>query len=145
MSLFQWKKDIDAVSINVMLLFETFQLEALSLPFYERRRMDLAAVFKAHPHIEWFARHKAPAVNDWLDELLREDTSEIDVNRAERKVLYQLEDWVTYVTTPDDYDILPFNGWDKRELTELTDYSGKTVVDVGSGTGRLALDRKSVV
>jgi ubiquinone/menaquinone biosynthesis C-methylase UbiE len=49
-----------------------------------------------------------------------------------------MEDWIIYVTEPDDYHKQSFIAWDEEELTSLTDYTGKTVVDIGSGTGKQA-------
>jgi len=42
------------------------------------------------------------------------------------------------VVDPTIYDAQPFLGWDSDELRKLTDFSGKIVIDIGSGTGRLA-------
>lgn len=41
---------------------------------------------------------------------------------------------------PDLYDGLEFHGWDFAEVTSITPLVGKVVVEVGAGTGRLALE-----
>ena len=41
---------------------------------------------------------------------------------------------------PDLYDGLEFHGWDFAEVTSITPLVGKVVVDVGAGTGRVALE-----
>ncbi len=56
-------------------------------------------------------------------------------------VMESIEDWIIYVTTPDDYQNQPFVAWDEKELTDLADFRGKTVVDIGSGTESRRLPR----
>jgi SAM-dependent methyltransferase len=60
------------------------------------------------------------------------------IRQAEITVMEHLNDWIIYVVAPTIYDAQPFHAWDSNELLSLTDFSGKTVVDVGSGTGRQA-------
>jgi len=66
------------------------------------------------------------------------EISTTDVHDAEQKILSRLNDWLTYVVDPTVYDKQPFLGWDSNELQSLVDFTGKVVLDVGSGTGRLA-------
>lgn len=135
-----WKKDIAEQPIETMLLFEKRQL--LYLSGYNLRD-ELAAVFNAKPYIEWFIRNKAPELNEWLD-LLKDEFAHMSVptgnelRNIESKIMCSLEDWVIYVTEPDDYDNQPFVAWDENELTGITDFNGKIVVDIGSGTGKQA-------
>jgi SAM-dependent methyltransferase len=71
-----------------------------------------------------------------------------EVRAAEIAVLAALEDLLVYALDPAIYDRLPFLGWDSAELTGLVDFTGKTVVDVGAGTGRqtfVAAERSSAV
>jgi SAM-dependent methyltransferase len=63
----------------------------------------------------------------------------IAVRAAERAVLRSIDDLVVYAVDPAVYDAQPGLAWDTRELTGLVSFAGKAVIDVGSGTGRLAL------
>lgn len=137
---FGWKKNMEQLPIETMLLFEERQL--LYLPEHGSRR-ELALAFRAKPHIEWFIRNKAPLLNAWMDALLLKYANE-PLPEGEAllsmftALLYSMEDWVVYVTEPEDYQAQAFNQWDERELTGLTDFNGKIVVDIGSGTGKQA-------
>ncbi len=136
--MFNWKKDIDEQPIETMLLFEERQL--LYLPEHGKRR-ELALVLGTRPYIKWYIQNKAPKLCGWIDELLNEYKDEPipdDMKSIERELICSMEDWVIYVTTPDDYHNQPFVNWDEKELTELTDYTCKIVVDIGSGTGKQA-------
>ena len=136
--MFNWKKDIQEQPIDTILLFEERQL--LYFPQHAKRR-ELALVLKTHPYITWYIKSKAPKLCGWIDCLLDEYKDEPipnDMGSIEKDLICSMEDWVIYVTTPDDYHKQPFMDWDEKELTNLTDYYGKTVVDIGSGTGKQA-------
>ncbi|OGO60311.1 MAG: hypothetical protein A2032_02685 [Chloroflexi bacterium RBG_19FT_COMBO_49_13] len=60
------------------------------------------------------------------------------IRQAEIKTLNTINDLVVYAVDPSIYDARPFLGWDSEELRKLTDFNGKIVIDIGSGTGRLA-------
>ncbi|MTI94066.1 MAG: class I SAM-dependent methyltransferase [Firmicutes bacterium] len=129
-----WMK-VDKVSFNSLLLLERVQLTWLPGWVDEE---NLATALRANPAVEWFMRHKCPEISSWLDKVLSLPT-EAPVREAELAVLSQLEDLLVYALDPDIYDAQPFLNWDNRELTELVDFAGKTVIDVGAGTGRLTL------
>ena len=50
-----------------------------------------------------------------------------------------MTDLVVYAVDPAVYDAQPFLRWDTNELMSMADFTGKTVIDVGAGTGRLTL------
>lgn len=50
-----------------------------------------------------------------------------------------INDLLVYVIDPTIYDAQPFLGWDSNELHQMADFRGTVVIDVGSGTGRLAI------
>ena len=58
-------------------------------------------------------------------------------------ILERFVDLLVYALNPAVYDEQPFLKWDTRELTGLVDFQGKTVIDVGSGTGRLAFSARA--
>lgn len=64
-------------------------------------------------------------------------TSE-ELRQAELCVLDSMHDWLIYVLTPERYDQLEFLAWDDASLLGMADFNDKIVLDIGSGTGRLA-------
>ncbi len=66
-------------------------------------------------------------------------TDPVLIRQAEVDVLASMTDLMVYAVDPAIYDAQPFLNWDLQELLSLADFSGKTVIDVGAGTGRLAL------
>ena len=101
---------------------------------------ELAIALHANPVVAWTLRHKCPEIGDWLDGVMAQTRPAAPkVRAAEEMVLRSLTDLIVYALDPAVYDAQPFLGWDSRELTELTPFADKRVLDIGSGTGRLAL------
>lgn len=134
--------DPTSLSFNALLLLERVQLSWF--PGWNwTSRADLATALRATPAVAWYLRHKCPEIAGWVDGLLADHPArradQAEVRRAEVAVLGDLDDLMTYAVDPAVYDAQPFLGWDSNELTSLVDFAGKTVIDVGAGTGRLAL------
>ena len=130
--------DVTKLSFNVLLLLERVQLSWLPGWLPEK---ELGIALNANPSVEWYMRHKCPEIAEWVEQVLvAAPPTEVrmDVRVAEVKVMNSINDLLVYVVDPTLYDTQPFLGWDSAELSELTDFCGKTVVDVGAGTGRLA-------
>ena len=130
--------DVSSLSFNTLLLLERVQLSWFPgwLP-----EADLAIALRANPVAEWYLRHKCPELQPWLEGVMaRGDqwSSAEEIRHAEEAVLQAISDLVVYAVDPSLYDAQPFLKWDSRELTSLADFTGKSVIDVGSGTGRLA-------
>lgn len=131
--------DVTPLSFNALLLLERVQL--LWLPGWGLPREPWALALQANPVVAWFLRHKCPEIAPWVDELLALELppeAAARLREAEVLILQALEDLMVYAVDPARYDAQPFLGWDDRELTDLVDFSGKTVLDIGAGTGRLA-------
>jgi hypothetical protein len=134
--------DVEDLSLNHLLLFEADQLAWLpgwhSLP-----RADFAAALRANPVVAWYLCHKCPQISDWIQSLMEEPPiTPLDAPRiraAELAVLRCFDDLLTYAVDPVVYDRQPFTRWDDAELTALADFSNQRVLDIGAGTGRLAL------
>jgi hypothetical protein len=131
--------DTTNLSFNNLLLMEREQIRWFPgwLP-----ESELSLALHANPAVEWFLRHKCPEVAPWLDRVLAQTVPSDDpdaIYAAGQSVLRSIEDLLVYAIDPSIYDALPFLGWADSELTGLVDFPGKVVLDVGSGTGRLAL------
>jgi SAM-dependent methyltransferase len=132
--------DVSTLSFNSLLLLERVQLSWFPGWLPEK---ELAAALQANPVVAWYMRHKCPAIETWLNHVLAltpsmQPTSE-EIRQAELSVLGSIEDLLVYAVAPERYDAQPFLGWDSDELNSLVDFQAKNVIDVGSGTGRLAL------
>jgi hypothetical protein len=135
--------DISDLSFNTLLLLEREQLAWLPgwLP-----EPELGTALKANPAVAWFLKNKNPELAAWVDSVLQNavpDPPPEVIRAAEETILRSMNDLVCYAVNPKIYDQLPFLGWDSVELSSLTDFKGKTVVDIGAGTGRSALMRYS--
>jgi len=59
--------DVADLSFNTLLLLERVQLGWLPGWLDEEK---LAVALRANPHVEWYMRHKNPALNQWLDRVM---------------------------------------------------------------------------
>lgn len=133
--------DVNEYDFNCLLLMERFQLRYLCQSDDEDFRRHLGVALKAHPAIAWYIAHRVPEHADTIA-ALTENAPALhgDALRAsEVFVMSWCEDFVIYtkpemMATHCDF----VYGWDKARLHELIDLTGKRVLDVGSGSGRLA-------
>lgn len=132
--------DVSELSFNSLLLLERVQISWFPGWLPEK---ELAIALQANPVVEWYLRHKCPEIESWLDGVAAQAPAEPltpeAVRQAEIGVLSSIEDLLVYAVNPEIYDAQPFLGWDSGELHSLIDFTGKDVIDIGSGTGRLAL------
>ena len=132
--------DVNNYDFNCLLLMERFQLRYLCEYGAEALGSKLGTALKAHPAVHWYIAQLLPEYADNLtQQVLQAPADSGDALRqCETAVMAWMEDFVTY-TTPQVMDTqCPFiYGWDKARLFELADLSGKRVLDVGSGNGRL--------
>ena len=133
--------DVSSLSFNTLMLLERAQLSWFPGWVPEAQ---LAVALRASPNVEWYLRHKCPELNEWLDDLMIKDGGDQtpnpeDIPQSEIDIMKSINDLIVYVVSPDVYDAQPFLKWNSDELTSLIDFSGKRVVDIGSGTGKIAL------
>lgn len=132
--------DVSDLSFNSLLLLEEVQLSWLPKGNVPKRELGIA--LKANPVVEWYFRNKCVQLNDWIDSILENIDNKtindpVEVRQSEIAVLEALNDWIVYVVDPLVYDQQSFLNWNSQELLSLVDFSEKTVIDVGAGTGRL--------
>lgn len=102
----------------------------------------MGIALNANPAVKWYFEQRCPELASVVSELVSNAPIVADtehVREAEVYALASVEDFIVY-TTPDvmgeKCDFI--RGWDKKRLIELADFQGKTVLDVGAGSGRLA-------
>ena len=130
--------------IEDLYLLEPFQIEYFPGWVPER---ELASVLWAHPAIDRFLRSRAPAIAAFLDATKARHASSAggnDLAQAEDMVIWTIADLVVYNKCPEAYDRLDFHHWDLAEVTNIAPLEGRVVVDVGSGTGRVALEAAAI-
>ncbi len=132
--------DVTNLSFNSLLLLERVQLSWFPGWVPEE---ELAIALRGNPAVEWYLRHKCPEIAPWLDQVKSKyhktlSPSKKRIRQAEIKIMKTINDLIVYVVEPSLYDARPFMGWDSNELRNVADFTGKTVIDIGSGTGRLA-------
>ena len=135
-----WMDTAD-LCFNNLLLLEREQISWFANWNWTDERC-LAEALHAHPVVTWYLKNKCPDIVPWLEYLLDRYGSVSDAGQiyeAEQSVLQDINDLMVYVVDPAVYDEQPFLRWDDEQLTDLVDFRGQTVVDIGAGTGRLSL------
>ena len=130
--------DVSKIDFNALLLFEP-----LHVRFISQRDPDenMGTALAAHPAVQWYLIQTYPPVKSFIEKCLalaKERPSAEELRQAETAVLDSMHDWLIYVLDPAQYDQLEFLGWEDVSLLGMADFRGKIVLDVGSGTGRLA-------
>jgi SAM-dependent methyltransferase len=130
--------DTSKLSFNSLLLLERIQISWFPGWLPEK---ELAIALGANPVVEWFLRNKCPEIKEWIDKVVSLEIwkcNENDIYQAEQTILNSINDLLTYVIDPSLYEAQPFLRWNSSELTSIVDFTNKVVLDVGSGTGKLA-------
>lgn len=102
---------------------------------------DMAKALSRHPYIIPFCKQKAPECMDFLNKVLDVNTagvSEKEARDAEISILSAQETFVVYAYPEAMNQVNYIRNWSPKNLYHLVDLRGKIVLDVGSGTGRLA-------
>ncbi|MBO7359042.1 MAG: methyltransferase domain-containing protein [Clostridia bacterium] len=127
---------------DCMLRMERFQIRLILDYLEDADRPVMGIALKANPKVAWLWKQKCPERAGEIDALAASapgGLSPEQVRGAEETVLGGYEDFVIYTTPGAMYEKCDFiRGWDSKRLYEMCELTGKTVLDVGSGTGRLA-------
>lgn len=103
---------------------------------------NLSIILASNPTLAWFCMKKAPETKNDIESLILsvpKNLTEFQIREAEEYILDSLDWAIVYV----DPEVMNKNcnyiyNWDKNRLLELAYFKDKLVLDVGSGTGRLA-------
>lgn len=134
--------DVKDFSFHSLLLLERFQIRLLCGIEDPSFQASLSLALGRHPAVAWYLAHRCPECADTVTRLVArapQEASYEDLRRCELAVLSRVEDFITY-TRPELMDTHCgfIAHWEPARLLELADFRDKTVLDVGSGSGRLA-------
>jgi SAM-dependent methyltransferase len=133
-----WIK-VDDISFNWLLMLD--KVHAVWLADFCKDEKTLGIALKGNPSVYWYLKKMAPEREYFYEQVLANAPKNLEtekIREAEIKVMKSINDWLLYVYNPETYDNLDFTKWNDSELTDIVDFKGKRVIDVGSGTGRLA-------
>ena len=129
-------------SFDCMLRMERFQIRLMLEDPDEKTAAAMGIALKANPKTAWLFARKCPEMKDKIGTLIAKAADGLapeERRAAEVTVLGAFEDFVIYTTPEVMAEKCDFiYGWHKERLFEICGLDGKTVLDVGSGTGRLA-------
>lgn len=132
-------------SFNSFLLLERFQIRLMMNRGgwgndKAKWKESMGIALRANPAVKWYFMRRCPECASAVEELAANAPAASDdqIREAERYALLSVEDFTIY-TTPEamskQCDFI--RGWSQDRLYDLVDLSGKTVLDVGAGSGRL--------
>ncbi len=129
-------------SFDCMLRMERFQIRLMLEYLNEETEGAMAAALKANPKTAWLFGQKCPEMAERVKTLTAHAPDNLmpgQIRAAEIRVMDEFEDFVIYTTPEIMSEKCDFiYGWNKERLYEVCDLEGKIILDVGSGTGRLA-------
>jgi len=133
-------------SFNSLLFFERFQIRIMlrhagwRVDNTEWKR-NMGIALKANPTVEWYLKRRCPECASIVEELAADApvvSSAEQIRAAEVYVMDGVEDFIVYTTPEVMAEKCDFiRGWSRERLFQLADFTGKTVLDVGAGSGRL--------
>lgn len=103
--------------------------------------IDMAKAFSRYPYVMAFCKAKAPECAEFIEKLSSVDVSnisDIEARCAETAILQAHETFVVYAYPKVMEQVNYIRNWNPQRLYNLVDLSGKVVLDIGAGTGRLA-------
>ena len=135
--------DSTKISFHCILLMDRRLIGQVCGPWYGaeyERKLGLALA--GNPAVAWYCKEKAPETAAYVDALLAgapRDLPREEVRAAECFVLDEI-DWAVVYVYPElmERNCPYIYAWDKARLFELADFTGRLVLDVGAGAGRLA-------
>jgi 2-polyprenyl-3-methyl-5-hydroxy-6-metoxy-1,4-benzoquinol methylase len=138
--------DPEEYSFNSFLLLERFQIRLMMESGgwrneKEEWRRNMGAALNANPAVKWYFTRRCPECIPIITELTANAPHVTDAEQVRQTEVYALisvEDFTVYTTPEVMAEKCDFiRGWSKERLFELADFTGKTVLDVGAGPGRL--------
>jgi ubiquinone/menaquinone biosynthesis C-methylase UbiE len=133
--------DAREYSFNALLLMDRWLLRVIADNENLEVKRRLAIALAGNPAVCWYVLNRCPERTEYYRQLVDSapaGCSREEVRDCEVHVLDAL-DWAVVYVYPEIMDRLSYvTEWEHQRLLSITNFAGKTVLDIGSGTGRLA-------
>jgi tRNA/tmRNA/rRNA uracil-C5-methylase (TrmA/RlmC/RlmD family) len=140
---FNWI-NAEEFSFNSFLLMDRWLVRMICNNYFEWQEFteNFGIALANNPTVAWYFTHRSPESKPSIDKMIAMAPTELtadDVRKAEVFVINAMETSIVYAY-PDimEKSCNYIYDWNKEYLFELADFKDKIVLDVGSGTGRLA-------
>lgn len=136
--------DAKEYSLNCFLFFDRWILRYIfkEQDWYDGDyKTDMAKALCNYPYVYDYCLKKVPECKRFLSSLRdmhNVSWTNTDIRNAETRILQALETFVVYAYPEVMEKVNYIRNWDEKYLFELAEFTGKIVLDVGAGTGRLA-------
>lgn len=130
--------DPSEYSINSLLLFDKWIVKQISRNSNQTFLNNLSIVLASNPVILWYFDNICPEQKEHYNSLVEKaQLINCDKEEAEQYILNEL-DWAIVYIYPQMMENLPYiREWKEYNLLSIKDFTGKIVLDIGCGTGRL--------
>ncbi len=139
--------DAKSTTFNTLLLMDRWLFNTIARNQNPEFKQKLAIALAGNPAVLWYIVNKCPEQVDYYTSLAGEAPADCSREEIRDCEIYALDtlDWAVVYVYPDIMDRLPYiTAWDNERLLSITDFTNKTVLDIGSGTGRLAFAAATV-
>lgn len=129
-------------SFNALLLMDTWIVRYISEKKNPEFNQKLAVALAANPAVCWYFGAKCPDRKEHFEVLAASAPVDFSLDYARQCEIYVLDALDTFIVYlyPEIMDELAYiKAWKPERLLSITDFTDKTVLDIGSGTGRLAI------
>lgn len=123
-----------------LLFLEIFQIKYLPdrIP-----KKEFSVLLRGNPLIHQFMVTKYPPIKNFIDTVFNEYKpvhDEKTIEELSQELLWEIADLIVYNKYPELYDEKVKLNWNSNDISSITSLEGKTVIDVGAGSGRFAFE-----
>ena len=132
--------DATKFSFNTLLLFDRWIIRTIARNKNPEFNQNLAIALSGNPAVFWYFINKCLEYAEHFSSLLKTaptNCSPEEIRASEVFILNELDSFVVYVYPELMEELTYIKDWDRQRLLSITDFTGKTVLDIGAGTGRL--------
>jgi ubiquinone/menaquinone biosynthesis C-methylase UbiE len=104
-------------------------------------KYHLGVVLKHNPTIKWYFCERCPEAKDIINGLVKDISDNLpkdDVKKSEIYILDAQDSFIVYMYPEIMEELDYIKLWNPEILLSMTNFHDKVVLDIGSGTGRLA-------